>query len=122
MRDQDPKDHDQGNDSGRNQLPSVHAFAECFPLLSETHFTELMKDDVERRGAVRRPYKSGTGSADRASGQIHMNRTAALVMLFGTFFGAFCLEPGTAAQGVLYGAAVALLGWHFVSLLEKAAG
>ena len=43
-------------------------------------------------------------------------------MLFGAFFGAFCLEPGTAAQGVLYGAAVALLGLHFVSMLGKATG
>ena len=122
MKDQDPGENDQGNDSGESELPLIHPLAACFPLLSETRFTELMKEDVKRRGVLRRQDTAGSRSDDQATEQVGMNRTAALVMLFGAFFGAFCLEPGTAAQGVLYGAAVALLGLHFVSMLVKAAG
>ena len=43
-------------------------------------------------------------------------------MLFGAFFGAFCAEPGTASQSVLYAVAVALMGGHFLNLLADATG
>ena len=120
MKDQDPGESDQRNDSGESELPLIHPLAACFPLLNETHFTELMKEDVKRRGVLRRQDTAGSRSDEQATEQVGMNRTAALVMLFGAFFGAFCLEPGTTSQSVLYAVAVALMGGHFLYLLGDA--
>ena len=69
MKDQDPGERDQGKDSGESQLPLIHPLGACFPLLSETRFTELMMEDVKRRGVLRRQDTAGSRSNDQATEQ-----------------------------------------------------
>ena len=75
MRDQGPDERDQPNEVDRDRLPSIYPLAGCFPLLSETHFNELMKEDIDRRGVMRRREDSRSSKDNEASGQVPMNRT-----------------------------------------------